>query len=305
VRAQRLHHIQALVRGADAAEAILAILDAATGAVAAFETGPASWRLDAYPNTPMLTAQLRARLALAAAGAGGELLRLEEAPLRETDWLADNQLAFPPLRIDRFFIRGSHFNGRVPVGAIGILLDAATAFGTGEHASTRGCLTALGMLARRRPIRRPLDIGTGTGILAIAAAKLSHRRVLARDIDGGAVSVARHNAARNGVAQWVRVERGAGCRGRPLRRHGYDLILANILARPLAVMACDFARQLAPGGHLVLAGLLQRQEPIVMAPHRTAGFALVGRIIIDGWSTLLLRAGSRAGDGAGARSLHL
>jgi ribosomal protein L11 methyltransferase len=287
------HHIRAEVQGAGAAEAVLAILDAAAEAVAAFETGADRWCLDAYPQAPVLTPEFSVRLALAATAAGGELLEVCEHRLAERDWLADNRLSFPPIRIGRFFVYGSHLQGRLPAGPVAILVDAATAFGTGEHPSTRGCLKALETLARRRPIRWPLDIGTGTGILAIAAAKLSHRPVLASDVDHGAVAAARCNVTRNGVQSWVRVERRAGYRGRTLHRHGYDLILANILARPLAAMAADLARHLAPGGHAVLSGLLRRQEPIVLGPHRALGLALEARIIIDGWSTLVLRAGNR------------
>jgi ribosomal protein L11 methyltransferase len=219
------------------------------------------------------------------------LIDIVEENLPDRDWLGENQLAFPPLRIGCFFVYGSHHQGGVPAGAIGIALNAATAFGTGEHPSTRGCLAALEMLARRRPIRHPLDIGTGTGILAIAAAKLLHRPVRASDIDAGSVAVARHNVACNHVAKLVRIEQASGYRGRLLRRRGYDLILANILARPLALMAADLARYLAPGGHAVLSGLLERQEPIVLSPHRSLGLVLERRIVIDGWSTLVLSAG--------------
>ncbi len=177
------------------------MLDELAAAVSAFETTPEEWRLEAYPRASMLTPELSARLALAAAAAGGELAEIAEERLRDRDWLAENQLAFPPLRIGRFFVCGSHHRGGVPAGAIGIVLDAATAFGTGEHPSTRGCLIALEDLARRRHIAAPLDIGTGTGILSIAAAKLLQRKVRASDIDPGSVAVARHNIARNGVAQ--------------------------------------------------------------------------------------------------------
>jgi ribosomal protein L11 methyltransferase len=298
-------HICAGVRGADAAEAVLALLDDRAGAVSAFETAPGEWRLEAYSQSSLLTPDLSARLALAAAAAGGELTQIREERLSDRDWLAENQLAFPPLRIGRFFVYGSHYHGNVPAGAIGVMLDAATAFGTGEHPSTRGCLLALAALARRRPIRHPLDIGTGTGILAIAAAKLLRRPVLASDIDAGSVAVAQHNVGRNGVASLVRIARASGYRGRALRPHGYDLIMANILARPLAVMAADLTRHLAPGGRAVLSGLLRRQEPIVLAPHRGLGLALEKRIVIDGWSTLILRAGSVPGNGDGGRSPHL
>ncbi|HUC73287.1 MAG TPA: 50S ribosomal protein L11 methyltransferase [Stellaceae bacterium] len=300
-----VRHILVQVHGADAAEAVLAVLDDATDTLSAFETAPGEWRLEAYPQSSLLSPELSARLALAAAAAGGELLEVREQKLPDRDWLAENQLAFPPVRIGRFFVYGSHHRGGAPAGAIGILLDAATAFGTGEHPSTRGCLMALEALARQRAIRHPLDIGAGTGILSIAAAKLLRRPVLASDIDAGSVAVARHNAARNGVARLVRVGRAPGYRRRALRQRGYDLILSNILARPLAVIAADLARHLAPGGHAVLSGLLRWQEPIVLAPHRSLGLALERRIVIDGWSTLILRAGARPGNGDGGRSPHL
>ena len=173
-------------------------------------------------------------------------------------------------------------------------IDAATAFGTGEHPSTRGCLLALDGLACRRRFRRPLDIGTGSGVLAIAAAKRLHRPVLASDIDCEAARVARHHVARNGVAGRVRVICAPGFRSRRLRHGKYDLILANILARPLAAMARDLKRALAPGGVAVLAGLLRRQEPLVLSAQRAQGVALQRRVVIEGWSTLILRSGQPA-----------
>ncbi|MGH7065646.1 MAG: 50S ribosomal protein L11 methyltransferase, partial [Stellaceae bacterium] len=276
-------------------------IDAAAPAVSAFETGPGEWRIEAYPKEPLFSAELVSRLALAAAAAGGALGETAEEKLGPRDWLAENRLAFPPLRVGRFFIYGSHHQGRAPAGAVGILLDAATAFGTGEHPSTRGCLLALQYLARRRPYRRPLDIGTGTGILAIAAAKFLHRRVAARDIDAGAVSLARRNIAVNGVAALVRAGRAVGYQDRALHGRRYDLVLSNILARPLALMAADLARALAPGGRAVLSGLLRRQEAIVLAPHRGCGIVLERRFVIDGWSTLVLRGApvrSRPGQAA-------
>jgi ribosomal protein L11 methyltransferase len=286
--------VLARVRGADAATAVLALLDDLAGALSAFEIVEQEWRVEAYPPSSVLSPALAAELALAAAAAGGTLVEIGEGQLPDRDWLAENQLAFPPLRVGRFFIYGSHHRGRVPAGAIGIMLDAATAFGTGEHPSTRGCLMALDRLARRHRFRRPLDVGTGTGILAVAAAKLLHRRVLASDIDRGAVRVARHNVARNGVAGLVRVSGADGYRDRAIRKLPYDLILSNILARPLALLARDLARTLMPGGRAVLSGLLRRQEPIVLAPHRGCGIVLERRLVIDGWSTLVLRARSQS-----------
>ena len=154
------------VRGADAANAVFALLDDKADAVSAFETAPEQWRVEAYRQSPFLNSELGVQLALAAAAARGILADLGEERLPARDWLADNQLSFPPLRVGRFFIYGSHHHGAVPAGAIGIAVDAATAFGTGEHPSTRACLLALERLARRRRFHKLLDVGTGTGIAA-------------------------------------------------------------------------------------------------------------------------------------------
>ncbi len=287
--------ISAEVEGADAALEVAALLDQLIGAVSAFEASDndAPWRVEAYPKAPVLDAALEVRLALAAGAAGGRLIQISEERLPERDWLADNRRAFPPLRIGRFFVHGSHWQGAVPAGAIGIEIDAATAFGTGEHASTEGCLRALDLLARRRRFVHPLDIGTGTGILAIAAVKGLRRRVLASDVDGAAVRVAAHHVRRNGLAAQVRVVCASGYRSHAVRRSRYDLIFANILARPLALMARDLKRALAPGGVAVLAGLLRRQEAMVVAAHRAQGLALERRLVIQGWSTLIMRFGQR------------
>jgi len=293
--------ICAEVAGATAALVVAAALDAVAGAVSAFEAdaGALRWMVEAYPQAPVLDAALEVRLRLAAAAAGGKLVYITEERLPERDWLAENRRAFPPLRIGRFFVYGSHWRGRVPAGTIAIEIDAATAFGTGEHPSTRGCLVAFDGLARRRRFRRPLDIGTGSGILAIAAAKRLRRSVLASDVDGAAARVAAHHVGRNGLAGQVRVICAAGYRSRAVRRAKYDLIFANILARPLALMARDLARAIMPGGVAVLAGLLRRQEALVMAAHRAQGLALERRLVIEGWSTLILRSGQRSDQTSG------
>jgi ribosomal protein L11 methyltransferase len=282
--------IVAEVVGADGALAVAAVLDELAAAVSIFETSEAEalWRVEAYPAEFALNAALQVRLALLAAAAGGRLIDIHEERLPERDWLLENRRAFPPLRIGRFFVHGSHWRGSPPAGAIAIEIDAATAFGTGEHPSTRGVLLALDQLARRRRFHRPRDIGTGSGILAIAAAKLLHGPVLASDIDPGAVRVTRHHARRNGVARQVRTVCAAGPSGRAARRRHYDLVLANILARPLALMARDMARAIMPGGIVVLAGLLPRQEAQVLAAYRAQGLALQRRLVIDRWSTLII-----------------
>jgi ribosomal protein L11 methyltransferase len=289
--------ITAELEGEDAALAIAAALDDLAGAVAAFELreaagdGVALWRVEAYPGTPTLDAAIEVRFALAAAASGGRLLHIVEERLAERDWLAENRRAFPPVRIGRFLVHGSHWREKPPAGSIAIEIDAATAFGTGEHPSTRGCLMALDSLARRRRFRRPLDIGTGSGILAIAAAKRLHRAVLASDIDCAAVRVAAHHVRRNGLAGRVRVVCAPGYRSRAVGGSDYDLVFANILARPLALMARDLARAIRPGGIAVLAGLLKRQEAFVVAAHRAQGLALQRRLVIQGWSTLIMCSG--------------
>jgi ribosomal protein L11 methyltransferase len=281
--------VLARVRGADAANAVFALLDDNAEAVSVFETAPEEWRVDAYRQWRSRSPELGAQLALAAAAAGGALAEFAEENLPARDWVAENQLSFPPVRVGRFFVYGSHYVGKIPAGAIGIAMDAATAFGTGEHPSTRGCLLALERLARQRRFHRPLDIGTGTGILSIAAAKLLHREVLAGDIDRRAICVSRHNATCNGVGGLVQSRKAPGYRDRLIGKSCYDLILSNILARPLAVMAADLSRRLAPDGRAVLSGLLRSQEPIVLAPHRGCGIVLDHRLVIDGWSTLVMR----------------
>ncbi|MBV9200828.1 MAG: 50S ribosomal protein L11 methyltransferase, partial [Alphaproteobacteria bacterium] len=191
-----LWHLAAQVEGAEAAAVVAEIFDDLAGSVSAFETreaageAPAGWLVEAYAQAPLRDAALGIRLDLAAAARGGAILSLEEEQIAERDWLAENRRAFPPQRVGRFFIHGSHWRDKPPAGTIPIEIDAATAFGTGEHPSTRGCLIAFGYLARRRRFRRPRDIGTGSGILAIAAAKLLRCKIVASDLDPISVQVA-------------------------------------------------------------------------------------------------------------------
>lgn len=272
--------------GAAAASDAFAELEA----VSAFEEKPGgSWCVEGLSTAAPDRGAIAARLALAWLGLAGIPPEPHWERLPPTDWLRINQASFPALAQGRYFIHGSHHHEPIPAGRIGLLIDAATAFGTGEHATTRGCLMALDLLARRGRPARILDMGTGTGVLAIAAAKTWHRRVIARDIDPEAVRVARHNAARNGVAGLVRVRRSAGYGERGVADAApYDLVLANILARPLSMMACDLGRVLAPQGVAVLSGLLPWQEKMVLAAHRLQGLKLRQRFVVDGWSTLLL-----------------
>jgi len=235
--------------------------------------------------------ELAQRIALAASSLGVSEPVLEVGPVPQKDWLSESVAAFPPLRAGRFYIHGDHITGPFPPGAIRVLVNAATAFGSGHHASTMGCLLAIDELAHRyKTIGRALDMGAGTAILAIAMAKAWHARVITADIDPVAVKVSRFNAARNGVKPLVRAVLSEGCGQRDVLREGpYDVITANILARPLAAMSADLAGLLAPGGHLILAGFLRHNEQMVLNPYRMHGLRLVKRYRLAPWTTLVLR----------------
>lgn len=256
-------------------------------AVAAEITGP-HWRVTGYGETPPDMAALDAALAVAAAGAGIAPPRPMLADLPETDWLAENRKSFPPVRLARFYIHRTHHDRPPADGRIAIRLDASLAFGSGTHASTQGVLLALDGLARRRHFRRILDLGTGSGILAIAAAKLWPARVVATDIDPASVRMTCENAAANGVSARITAYVGPGLRAVP-RRARFDLVLANIQVRPLAGLAPAIRRRIGPGARVILSGLLRADEGEAWAAYRAQGLALEARIPLGEWVTLLLR----------------
>jgi len=220
----------------------------------------------------------------------GHAPEITRATVPAGGWLARMAGDFPEQKIGRkFLVRGTHIVAPPVPGRMTLTLDAGLAFGTGEHHSTRGCLIALERIAHRRP-RAILDLGTGSGILAIAAAKLLRRPVLASDIDARAARVAGANAKLNGVARLVRAIKADGWADKKIRRGApYDLVFANILARPLCAMAHDLATNLAPGGTAILAGLLTVQANWVVSAHRRAGLTLEARITDGAWTTLVLR----------------
>ncbi len=248
------------------------------------------WRLEGIRAAGADEEKLRLALALAVA-VSGEDPPLERIPTPANGWLARNREAFPPQEVGRRFeLRGTHLPPHGKPGRITLTLDAGLAFGSGEHGSTRGCLLALERLARHHRPRRILDLGTGSGILAMAAARLYRRPVLASDIDPWSVRVSAENATRNGLARAVRVVLADGWRQRPLcAARPFDLVFANILARPLCAMAHDLARHLTPGGYAILAGLLESQARMVLAAHRRAGLVLAAHIRQGAWTALILR----------------
>ncbi|MBU6420375.1 MAG: 50S ribosomal protein L11 methyltransferase [Proteobacteria bacterium] len=206
-------------------------------------------------------------------------------------WLARTQQAFPEQLIGkRFAVRGTHIQDPELPGRITITLDAGLAFGTGEHNSTRGCLVTLEDLVKHHHPQRILDLGTGSGILAIAAAKLMHKSVLATDIDPRAARVAGENAKLNGLAGMVRAVQADGWTDPQITKAApFDLVFANILARPLCAMAHQLSAHLAPGGVAILAGLLNTQVNWVLSCHRRAGLKLERRLVDGAWSILTLR----------------
>jgi ribosomal protein L11 methyltransferase len=206
------------------------------------------------------------------------------------DWLAENRRDFPAQRIGRVELRGSHIETPPAASALALTIDAATAFGSGEHATTRGCLLALQRIAKRHRARKPLDIGCGSGVLALAMARLWRRRVIASDLDPESVRVARANATLNQEAARVTVVAAAGYRHTTIQRgRPYDVIACNILARPLMRLAVPLSRAVAKGGWVVLSGLLVEQEAQVLWAHRQRGLALVHRYRDKGWCALVLR----------------
>lgn len=248
-----------------------------------------TWRVEGVREASADASPLLSALAVASA-LSGVSARLERAPVPSDDWLRRSYEGFPEQHVGRrFLVRGTHAEHGAALGRIAVVLDAGLAFGSGEHGSTRGCLRALEAVAARRP-RHVLDLGTGSGILAIAAAKLLRRPVLATDIEPWSVRTARDNARLNGVAGLVQVQLADGWRSPVLRRAApYDLVFANILARPLTRMAARLAGSLAPGGAAILSGLLKGQARQVLTAHRRHGLALRAAYDEGAWRTLVLR----------------
>jgi len=275
----------------EAYEAALSSVCATVGFFRDHKSG--DWRVEGVKAVGEHEAELVAALALAA-GLSGVAVEAERMPTPAEGWLARSYASFPEQRIGRrFAVRGTHLRGPAAVGRITLTLDAGLAFGSGEHGSTRGCLRALERVAYRAPGqargRRILDVGTGSGILAMAAARLLRRRVLATDIEPWSVRVAEQNARLNRLGKLVRCRLADGWRHRAVRGGCYDLVFANILARPLCLMARPLATHLAPGGTAILSGLLRTQAPAVIVAHRRCGLRLE-RVLDEGvWRTVIVR----------------
>lgn len=250
--------------------------------------------LEAYVSAAPDRARIAALIAAASLAGGIAPPDFDFDPLPDLDWVAESRKALPPIHAGPFYVYGAHVSELPPAGTIPIKMEASVAFGTGQHETTRGCLLALADLAKGRRIATVLDMGCGTGILAIAAAKLWRCPVVAVDNDPDAVRLTAENAAVNGVSDLVLAHLGNGYGCPAVAAHApYNLVVANILADPLKAMARDLIRNLARGGIAVLSGLLAEQAEGVRAAHRPLG--LIKEYPLNEWTTLVLGRGEMAG----------
>lgn len=272
----------------DRAQAIVAGIDddAALGALPLDlnETAPGRWQVAVYFETSPGKTE-RAALAQIAGGAS-----VTFRPLPETNWVAKSLEGLAPVRAGRFVVHGRHDRSRLRPNDIGIEIEAGLAFGTGHHGTTTGCLTAIDQIAKARAIRNALDLGTGSGVLAIAIAKRVRVPVVASDIDPVAVKVARENVRLNGCERLVTTVVAAGVNHPAIGAQArYDLVVANILAGPLVALAPAIRQRLAPGGVVVLSGILTSQRRRVAAAYRGQQLRFMRAVVLGEWATLMLR----------------
>lgn len=279
--------VQIIAHGPRAdAEAAAAALDAdpalegATYSILEEDEDKGVWRIDAFPTSDEEAAGVEAALRRFP-------LKVVVEPLADADWLAMALSGLPPVQAGRFFVYGLHDKGEVPPSAVALRIEAGAAFGTGHHGTTVGCLLAFDELLKARRFPKVLDVGAGTGVLAIAAARTGSKVAVGTDIDAPSVRIAGENAAENAAS--ARFVHASGLNDRLVTRHGpYDLVFANILAAPLVALAQDIRGALKPGGIAILSGLLRTQERRVKAAYLSRGFRVKRRIHRDAWATLVL-----------------
>jgi ribosomal protein L11 methyltransferase len=249
------------------------------------ETAPGKWQVVVYFEA----APNRAQHAALTRVAGKAKFAIAKLP--PTNWVAKSLAGLAPVHAGPFLVHGSHDRGKVKPNDIGIEIEAGLAFGTGHHGTTAGCLLAIDRIAKARRIDNALDVGTGSGVLAIALAKRAKAHVVASDIDPVAVKVAEQNARLNGVARFVRTLVATGLNHATIEAAApYDMIVANILAAPVVALAPAIRRHLAPGGTVILSGLLTGQRQRIAAAYRAQGLRTAGTIERGEWATLTFAA---------------
>jgi ribosomal protein L11 methyltransferase len=257
-------------------------------AIAAFERSDGRWDVTLHFAEAPDQTSVRELVGIAAGGDVARAITFDTVEAK--DWVKATLEELMPVRAGRFIVHGQHDRSRISPNKLGIEIEAALAFGTGHHGTTRGCLLLLDSVLKAHKPKRVLDLGTGTGVLAIAATKALRVKVLASDIDPLAVRVARDNARLNGTGDLVGTIQATGFSAPEFAKHGpFDLVLANILANPLRQMATQMARHLAPSALVILSGLLPHQAQSVIAAYRARGLVLKRHLQIEGWSSLLMQ----------------
>jgi ribosomal protein L11 methyltransferase len=280
--------VQIVARGprreAEAAAAAIdadPLLESATYSIIEEDEAKGVWRIDLFPTSDEEAEGLTVKLA------GWPALAVASETLADADWLAMALSGLPPVRAGRFFVFGQHDKGQAPPNTVNLRIEAGAAFGTGHHGTTVGCLIEFDRLLRRRRFPRVLDVGTGTGVLAIAAARTGSRTVRGPDIDRPSVRIAGENAAINHAR--ARFFTASGLDAAQVRAAApYDLVFANILAAPLVGLAHPIAQALAPGGRVILSGLLRSQERRVRAAYLAQDLRFERRLYRDAWVTLVM-----------------
>lgn len=288
-----MHRVHCLLPRADAERLsdILAGLDPSpASAVSVEEVSKSSWSLDAFCLDEDL-----ARQAAEIIEREAPLARAAVQQLDDKDWVAVSLAGLPAVHAGPFVVAGSHELARLQGGRVPIWIEAGPAFGTGHHGTTKGCLQSLALELRRKRPMRVLDIGAGSGVLALAALKSGAQLVIGSDIDAESVRIARENARNNLAGRRLKLLHARGAAQPVIRSCApYDLVLANILARPLVHLAPEIARLVAHGGRVILSGLLTHQEPQVRTAYSGQGLTLVHRRRLNGWSTLTYARPARA-----------
>jgi ribosomal protein L11 methyltransferase len=281
-------------RARSVADLIVESFEPAEVASTAFETddlwpgGGKAWLVEAYFGWAPDEEAIRALIAAASDDATARVATFGLTEKR--DWVANSLAGLKPVRAGRFLVHGAHDRTRVKANDVAIEIEAGLAFGTGHHGTTRGCLLHFDRLLKRRRPKHVLDVGCGAGVLAIAAAKVLRRKVWLGDIDAVAVSVANANARLNGVGALCGAIVSRGVENAALRGAApYDLVFANILAKPLRLLAPSLAAVISADGDAIVSGLLLADVPGVLASWRAQGFHLAERIELEGWASLRLR----------------